>query len=286
MGEAANYPHLIGDAMDQEHAFAEENLPAFVLGALDKDESVRVRKHLERCPQCRAEYRSFEQVVTALAYSVPAIEPPAHLREVIRTLTSAPRLVEVPAWEKEPTATGMPSSHFWKMPQVFLAAVLFITVGLLGWNIHLHRRVNVLQSEVADAHEVGEMLMGYMDNPNAYESYTLNGNGYVASRRPRALVIRDRLHERFLLVAEGLPVEMGTVYLVWLIDREGRQVLIGKLRCDSNGRAVFMFNPPMPLDMISGIRVTINDRDDMPPILDGRLRGNEGFPLFLASTAL
>ncbi len=284
MDEAGNHQHVIGDVMDHEHAFADENLPAFVLGALDAEESARVRKHLERCPRCQAEYRSYQQVTTALAYSAPLQEPPAHLREVIRTLTALPPLTGVTSFGKQPSAFGLPTSRLWKIPQVFLAAVLFFTVGLLGWNIHLHQRVTVLQEEMVDAHEVGEVLMGYMDNPDAYESYVLAGQ--AASPQPRALVIRDRLHERFLVVAEGLPVEVGAVYLVWLIDRQGRRVLIGKLRCDGNGRAVFMFEPPMPSEMIYGIRVTIGEDNDAPPILDGRFRGNEGFPLFLASTAL
>ncbi|MDQ3879235.1 MAG: hypothetical protein M3290_12935 [Actinomycetota bacterium] len=55
-----------------------EELPAF---ARDRDESLSVRRHLSRCPECRAELARYEQLLVALDGLRPAtIEPPAGLK--------------------------------------------------------------------------------------------------------------------------------------------------------------------------------------------------------------
>ena len=55
---------------DQTHPWRED-LGAYLLGALDADEAERMRRHLEECPACRAEYIELAPVVSMLA-AVPA----------------------------------------------------------------------------------------------------------------------------------------------------------------------------------------------------------------------
>ncbi|MGH2603436.1 MAG: zf-HC2 domain-containing protein, partial [Dehalococcoidia bacterium] len=57
-----------------------DDVPAFVLGALDADERTAFEAHLEGCAQCRAAVREHERVVNALASHVPAVPPPPDLR--------------------------------------------------------------------------------------------------------------------------------------------------------------------------------------------------------------
>lgn len=57
--------------MNEEAHPWREDLGAYLVGALDADEAERMRRHLEECPACRAEYAELAPVVGMLA-SVPA----------------------------------------------------------------------------------------------------------------------------------------------------------------------------------------------------------------------
>jgi hypothetical protein len=55
---------------EQSHPWRED-LGAYLVGALDADEAARMRRHLEECAECRAEYAELVPVVDLLA-KVPA----------------------------------------------------------------------------------------------------------------------------------------------------------------------------------------------------------------------
>ncbi len=283
MGEADRHQHVTGDAMHDEHAFADENLPAFVLGALEEEENARIQEHLQRCPRCQQEHRSFEKVAAALAYSVPLHDPPPHLRHSLRLVTSPTPATSARPFDFSPARIPAPAwlGRFTRYATVVL---LLVTIGLLAWNFRLNGQVNALQSENADAHEMGHILAEYIHNPNDFEYYVLQGQ--TASQAPRAVVVAHRSKSRLVVVMEDLPLEMGVMYMVWLVDGEGRRILGRKVRCDREGRAVVILSLSMPLERIRGIRVMPAGREDTHPVLDGELKGNESFPLYLASTAL
>ncbi len=280
MGGTEEYRHTVEGVMDQEHVFAEENLPAFALGALEEEESARVREHLKSCPQCQATYHSYERVATALAYAAPLYDPPPYLRNVIRAL--------IVSQSTQPSAPFEERGKMWKslgqMSRFLLVITILLAFGLTGWNLTLHQRLSAMQDEMVSAQEMGEVLMDYMKNPDAYDSYIISGR--ASSPSPRALVVRDRTHERFLLVLEDLPTDVGPAYFIWLVDATGRHIPVKKVRCNGDGRAVLMFESPMPMEMIRGIRVTPVGREDASPILDGHFPQDQGYPGLLASNAL
>lgn len=59
-------------------------LPLYALGALDPEESGAVDVHLAAgCPTCADELRGFQSAATELAYTVPPVSPPDHVRQEI-----------------------------------------------------------------------------------------------------------------------------------------------------------------------------------------------------------
>ena len=65
--------------------------PAFVLGALERDEERAVAEHVRTCPHGEQELAAFAEfgaVIPALLESVPLVEPPASLRGRIRAAAS------------------------------------------------------------------------------------------------------------------------------------------------------------------------------------------------------
>ena len=267
--------------MDYDHAFAKENLPALALGALGEEESARVREHLQHCPHCRAEYLSFENVAAALAYATPQVDPPPHLRHAIRAVAVPTSLGGARPFEQATSLSR--AGRLVNASRFLLAALTLVTLGLLVWNVSLHQRMTVLAQESVDTREVGTLLLDYMEHPDAYVYFTMVGK--VASHPPRAMVLVARTDNRLLFVAEGLPVEAGVMYTVWLLDRQGRRLYTRSVRCDEQGRAILLLHPPSPVTEIWRIRVTSANRDAFP-LLEGVLPENQGQPLFMASTAL
>ena len=63
----------------------QDDIPIFVLGAIDPAEALQIRNHLASCPACSTEWATYQAVVGLLCYAMPAQEPPAQLRERILT---------------------------------------------------------------------------------------------------------------------------------------------------------------------------------------------------------
>ena len=61
------------------HDKVKRSLAAYALGALDEDETASVERHLEVCPECRAEVGELREATTSLVE--PADAPPADVWE-------------------------------------------------------------------------------------------------------------------------------------------------------------------------------------------------------------
>jgi hypothetical protein len=67
------------------------DLTAFVIGALDPEESEETRRHLTSCPRCRIELEGLRKVNRALEAAPPPVEPPGYLKDEILTRLRAER---------------------------------------------------------------------------------------------------------------------------------------------------------------------------------------------------
>src|SRR5512141_1252081 len=77
--------------MPNDHPFLDD-IPAYVLGALDPAEANALRSHLETCTICRAELAEFQPVAQNLLLAASPKEPPAKLRRELRKhLPASPR---------------------------------------------------------------------------------------------------------------------------------------------------------------------------------------------------
>ena len=66
-----------------------EMLPAY---AGEREQSLEMRRHLARCPGCRAEYDRYRSLVTDLgALAVRPVEPPAYLVASLKAIPETDR---------------------------------------------------------------------------------------------------------------------------------------------------------------------------------------------------
>ncbi|MFF7249524.1 anti-sigma factor family protein [Embleya sp. NPDC008237] len=104
-------------------AVARLDLGAFVVGALDEDEAVRVRQHVATCPRCRAEYEELAGLPALLA----------RLTEAEAQASGVAANGAVPARVLSAAARQADRSRRLRHAVAAAAAVLMILAGLTGW---------------------------------------------------------------------------------------------------------------------------------------------------------
>ncbi len=65
---------------NRDHERWSEDAAAYMLGALEPDETVALERHLEGCERCREQIRWLAPAVQALPEAVARVEPPGELR--------------------------------------------------------------------------------------------------------------------------------------------------------------------------------------------------------------
>ncbi len=112
-----------------EHNRWKEDLAAYALGALDRDETAEMERHLEGCERCQEEMRWLAPAVQLLPESVERHEPPRQLRAAL--------MAEVRADAREAEARPAPArSRRWLLkPALGLAVIALLVAGVVGYEV-------------------------------------------------------------------------------------------------------------------------------------------------------
>lgn len=73
----------------RSHEEYQDNIGAYVLGALPELEAELLERHLTGCESCRADVEELRPVTAALARSVPQVDPPASLRSSLMAVVNS-----------------------------------------------------------------------------------------------------------------------------------------------------------------------------------------------------
>jgi anti-sigma-K factor RskA len=112
-----------------DHTRWSEDLAAYVLGALKRDEVAEFERHLEGCKRCREEMHWLEPAVHSLSESVEHQEPPRQLRESLMAEVRG----DVQQVETRPVRAR---SRRWLLkPAVGFAAVALLVAGVIGYQV-------------------------------------------------------------------------------------------------------------------------------------------------------
>lgn len=206
----------------------------YALGVLDDPERSELRAHLARqCDQCLAGVREANRLAFALAGSVPALDPPRHLRG--RVLAAA-GIVPEPRW------------HWRTAWQAALATALAAFAVVLFQTNQTKVEMAALQQQVErsgmEASQLREAV-SLLQSPDMREVHF--GDGKPAP--PRGRVFYDS--SRVLLIASNLPAPpAGKTYEMWIIPKGGRPAPAGLFTSNTQGGALHMFR--LPSGAVSG----------------------------------
>jgi anti-sigma-K factor RskA len=112
-----------------DHTRWSEDLAAYMLGALDRDEAATLERHLAGCDRCREEMRWLEPAVQTLPEAVERQEPPRQLRETL--------MAEVRDDLGEAEARPAPARRRrWLLkPAMGFAVVALLVAGVVGYEV-------------------------------------------------------------------------------------------------------------------------------------------------------
>jgi anti-sigma-K factor RskA len=175
-------------------------LPAYVIGGSGAEESHLVEEHLLSCWICRAELADFQDVLGQLSLAVPAVIPPADLKDRLlqRVQTARPQQpIPVQRSERSWLARLLP---VWGLASFALIIILGI------FNVSLWQRINHLE---------------FLTSPGGMRAVPLSSP--EAASRATGFVLISADGDDGALVVDGLPpLGENQQYQVWLI-RDGQR---------------------------------------------------------------
>lgn len=223
-----------------------ENIPAYVLGALDVDEAAALEAHLRTCDSCPHELAAYRAIGDALLTALPPQPTPAALRKRLQARLPdghAPRLRR-PAWSWGRFALG------------------FAIVLLVALNISSLVQIQALQrqqEQIDQRLETDRVALAILAYPNT-ESLPIREDGVTG----RLLI--DKYHNAAVLVLWNLPpLPKDQTYQAWLIDPGGDRTSAGLFNPEAGQLlTTAVLSIPQDLSNFIGLGVTIEPAGGAP----------------------
>lgn len=114
---------------EREHQRLQDDISAWVIGALEPAEATALEEHIRTCESCSRQVRWLQPATGALLESVEPIEAPPELRERVMSEVRADAARRRPAESREWTG-------FWDFllqPATAMAAIAVLVVGIGGY---------------------------------------------------------------------------------------------------------------------------------------------------------
>ena len=245
-----------------EHEEIESSVAAWVLGALDNEEAVVVRAHVEGCSICTEAATRLARTVGALPLGVEEIAPPAGLRERVLAATTATRSAATaperaparvyedrrPQQAKNPSLTPRTTLP---MYAAAAAVVLALVVGVV----------------------VGDVIGHGGPVPAQVVRSSLVGHAGLAGAK--ANVIDLKSDGVALVDFSGLPqLDSGSVYEIWLITPAGTADPAGVFVPDSNGSKFVLVSKSLAGYKEMAITSEVGPAGTLAPTQQPQLYGN------------
>lgn len=223
-----------------------ENIPAYVLQALDADEIVPLEAHLQDCASCRDELAAYRRVSENLLLALPPQSPPPALR---RRLEQRLR----------------PARPHWNLAWS-IAAVLLLVLNL--FSLLQIQALQRQQAQLAHALQTTQLALSMLAYPGV-ETVPIEAN----TARVGGTLLLDREHNAAVLFLWGLPrLEENQVYQAWLIDSQGERLSVAIFEPDPDlpFTAVSIL-PPSRFSNFSALGITVEPRGGSPSPTGPRL---------------
>jgi anti-sigma-K factor RskA len=231
------------------HERYEDELAAYMLGALDAGESRAFEQHLASCRRCQERERWLRVSVDVLPSSVEQLEPPSALRERLMDV------VREEAGGSQEAVRPRPPARRTRGPRAWLGSLALRPAGALAGI------VLVLAAGIA----------GYSIGNNESGTTKIAATGTAAAPQTTGTLVRTG--DVGVLRVSNLPQRRGRVYEVWLVQNgKPRPSTLFQVSRDGTGAAGI----PRGLDDSTQVMVTSeppggSDQPTTQPLLSVRI---------------
>jgi anti-sigma-K factor RskA len=215
----------------QDHTRYEDDLAAYLLDALPKDEAREMELHIDGCARCQERARWLQASVEILPTAVEQLEPPPALRE---------RLMQTVRAEAAAAGTAEPAPAPARTRE---------RRGWVGRLLEVPRPALALSAALL---AIGGGLVGYALGTGDDGSGATTIQAQVESPGARASLERDG--DTGILRVSGLPQHTNRIYEVWLA-RGGEVRPAGLFQVDRGGAGAAAI--PHGLDDADQVMVTL-----------------------------
>jgi hypothetical protein len=223
----------------------------YVLDELELSEVAAFERMMLEDATLRQEVRELQLVMGGLAFDVPQLQPPTHLRAKVLQLAD-------PNYE---LAAVPPKKIDWSK---IIAIFAFITAAALAIdNLRLRQDLSLAQQQTP------EMVANLLQRPNskliALTAQTTGTSGGTVLFTP------GKWQEVVISVKNLPPLSAKQVYRLWLTLNNQQVIYCGEFRTDRQGNASQPINPPQvpPVGTkATGLFVTV-DRENAPVLPTG-----------------
>jgi anti-sigma-K factor RskA len=217
--------------MDESHVI--DDIPAYVLGALNAERLHQVDVHIAGCSECRNEMASYQMVAGNLSYLLPQRDLPPGLRSsILQKVSHVENEKPMPIKERISRWFSPLASPVWG--GISLVLIFFLAIG----NIFFFQQSRLTKESPSDFSIVS--LAGQKNAPAASGVIVMSGDGNFGT-----------------LVVDNLPVLDSTKqYQLWLI-KEGKRTSGGVFSVLDTGYGVLVVKSQQPLSMYDTFGVTV-----------------------------
>jgi len=191
-----------------EHIPFIENIPAYVLGALDADEVASLEAHLKTCASCRTELAEYRAISESLLTTVLPKQPSAMLRQRLQSQLPSARKKSLPKF----------TWNFYRL------AVGVAVIALLAFNLaslsQMHQ-IQTQQAELVNQMNDAQVALAMLSYPGV-ERLSVDGENLTGS------LLLDADRNIAALIVWNMPqLSKEQTYQAWLIDPQGGRVSAG-----------------------------------------------------------
>ena len=211
-----------------------DDLPAYVLGSLNDEESGLVADHLLGCFLCRSELEAYQGIADQLTFAVPEAKPSEGIKHQMfeRVQSLGMKRQTLPSRQRI-------SSRPRGLSVAALAGLLVIAVLAVS-NILLWQKVN---------------HPAFLAGPQGMRAIPLQNAGAAPDASGIVVVSADGLNG--VLVVDRLPpLDAGHEYQAWL-ERDGVSISGAVFSVDDNGYRGVRIASTESLLLFSGINITV-----------------------------
>jgi anti-sigma-K factor RskA len=219
------------------HGQYRDNLPLYAAGALLREESEQIERHLAECSACREELRAMNEAAAQIAMAVGATAPRPHVREQLLA-----RLDDESARQGAPVEMRHPASlrrpRIWLWAPALVAAMLAIAfVTALKRDRDLRRENQDLAARLEAAGAVTERAQQLVSLLSAGDAQRVTLVAAGAKPLPEARTVYSARRRSLVMLASNLsPLPPHKTYELWLLPANGSApVPAGTFKPDERG---------------------------------------------------